>query len=376
MNTINYTASRNSIRNHFSQALPNRNDETINAQFNMTSASLLNYLPSIGFNQHEEIFKSILLYKKLSILEQSSYDVLDIVETENLKPETLAILRNKPSIICTFHTGSYRAINLFLIKKNIPFSLVMGKEVMEKEGEHFSTLYSQLPGKNNDDAFNIINAEAPHSGLQMLRELKKGRSLVLYIDGNSGAGNATIKNDNRCCVDFLNQQLFARKGIAWLAHAADVPIITVASYRPEWNIIRLRFFDPIYPAGKDRNAFATQTTQAIYGLVAPLISENPAQWEAWLYIHKVANIINSNVAIYDIDKSSIPARVNFNSSLFGIFKINKIPFLLKKNDYSFFEIDEELFDVLTANNLHSISKECIDQVVLNQLFEQGVLVNA
>lgn len=110
MNQLNYNASRNVILNHFSQGLPNREDEAVNAQFNMTSASLLNYLPSISFNQHEEIFKSILLYKKLSIVEQSAYDALDMVETENLNRDTLNVLKNKPSIICTFHTGSYRII--------------------------------------------------------------------------------------------------------------------------------------------------------------------------------------------------------------------------------------------------------------------------
>ena len=63
-------------------------------------------------------------------------------------------------------------------------------------------------------------------------------------------------------------------------------------------------FDPIVPdSNKERNVFAEETTQQIYDLAAPLIKAYPEQWEGWLYIHKVANIINETTMSYSGKKN-------------------------------------------------------------------------
>jgi lauroyl/myristoyl acyltransferase len=375
MHNQSYTAARNNLVNNFTESLKIKEDEYLNGQLNMVSAALVNYLPEISVDRHEAIFKNVLLHKKLSILEQSTYEALDAVEMENMTDEILCQLKNKPTIICTFHTGSYRVLNLFLTKNKIPYSLVMGKEIVQQEGAAFQSLYKGLPGDNAAADFNIIDAEKPTVGLQMLRELKKGRSLLLYIDGNTGAGAATTKNDNRCVVNFLNQQLFARKGIAFLAHAAGVPIITAACYRTSWKNIKLKFFDPIFPdAGKERDLFAEQATQQIYDLLAPLVKKYPEQWEAWLYIHKVASIINTAVKpAIPKNKPVVSEKISLDSFRFGIFKLNGTCFLLRKGTYSFYEINNQLYDLLTTCNNAPVKRTSMDDILFNQLYEQGVI---
>jgi lauroyl/myristoyl acyltransferase len=341
----------------------------------MVSAALVNYLPEKGIEDHERIFKNILLHKKLSILEQATYEALDTVEMENLSDEILSQLKTRPNIICTFHMGSYRILNLFLTKNSIPYSLVIGKEILQQEGATFHSLYESLPGNDGEAAFSIIDAEKATVGLQMLRELKKGRSLLLYIDGNTGAGAATTKNDNRCVVNFLNQQLFARKGIAFLAHAANVPIITAVSYRTSWQNTRLKFFAALLPdANKERTLFAEETTQQIYNLVAPIIEKYPEQWEAWLYIHKVANIINPSIKPDNNKRDCIGSeKIALDSFRFGIFKLNGAFFLLRKGTYSFYEINNQLYDLLTKCHDAPVKRECMDDILFNQLYEQGVI---
>lgn len=370
-----YIKSRNNLVNNFKEGLKINDDEYLNGQLNMVSAALVNYLPETGIEQHEDIYKNILLHKKLSILEQSTYEALDFVEMENLSSEILSQLQNKPTIICTFHTGSYRVLNLFLTRNKIPYSLVIGKDILQQEGDSFYSLYNGLPGNNQEGGFNIIDAEKANVGLQMLRELKKGRSLLLYIDGNTGAGAATTKNDNRHTINFLNQQLFARKGIAFLAHAANVPIVTVACYRTSWENIRLKFFDPIFPdANKERTLFAEEVTQQIYNMVVPIIKKYPEQWEAWLYIHKVANIINLPITLNNIKRDWAGSeKICLDSFRFGIFKLNGIHFLLKKATYSFYEINNQVYDLLTRCNNEPLEKECMDDSLFNQLYEQGVI---
>ena len=369
-----YIEARNELINHFKQGVKTKEDENLNGQYNMVSTALVNYLPSIGINEHEEIYKNILLHKKLSILEQSTYESLNFVEMENCSDEMVSLLKNGPTIVCTFHTGSYRLLNLFLMKNKIPYSLVVGKNVVEQEGDAFMEIYNSLPGNADENNFGIIDAENATVGLQMLRAIKNGRSLLLYMDGNTGAGASTTKNDNRCLVNFLGQQIFARKGIAFLAHAANIPIVTVASYRASWEDIRLKFFDPIFPdPNKQRGLFAEETTQMIYDLVAPMIKAYPEQWEAWLYIHKVANIIH--VESYQMDKkvSSVTEKITLDSFRFGIFKLNGSSFLLRKSNYSFYEINKSLYDILVKCDNAYIKKGCIDYPLFNQLYEQGVI---
>ena len=370
-----YTELRNNLVNNFKEALKIKENEYLNGQLNMVSAALVNYLPETPIEQHEKIFKNILLHKKLSILEQSTYEALDYVETENLTGEILSQLKTKPVIICTFHSGSYRILNLFLTKNKIPYSLVIGKDIVQQEGASFHSLYNALPGNNQQSDFNIIDAEKANVGLQMLKELKKGRSLLLYIDGNTGAGAATTKNDNRCTVNFLNQQLYARKGIAFLAHAAKVPIVTIVSYRKSWENICLKFCDPIFPdANKERAIFAEEATQQIYDLFAPIIKKYPEQWEAWLYIHKAANIINPAFSIQQRKMAGAASeKISLDSFRFGIFKLNGISFLMRKDNYSFYEINNQVYDLLARCSNEHLKKECIEDSLFNQLYEQGVI---
>lgn len=370
-----YTELRNNLVNNFKEGLKIKENEYLNGQLNMVSAALVNYLPETPIKQHEEIFKNILLHKKLSILEQSTYEALDYVEMENLTVEILGQLKTKPVIICTFHSGSYRILNLFLTKNKIPYSLVMGKDVVQQEGASFHSLYNSLPGNNEQSDFNIIDAEKANVGLQMLKELKKGRSLLLYIDGNTGAGAATTKNDNRCTVNFLNQQLYARKGIAFLAHAAKVPIVTIVSYRKSWENICLKFCDPIFPdANKERAIFAEEATQHIYDLFAHTIKKYPEQWEGWLYIHKAANIINPTSSIQQRKRAGAGSeKISLDSFRFGIFKLNGISFLMRKDNYSFYEINNQVYDLLTRCSNEHLKKECIEDSLFNQLYEQGVI---
>ena len=196
----------------------------------------------------------------------------------------------------------------------------------------------------------------------------------MYIDGNTGAGTATTKNDNRCIINFLHQQIFARKGIAYLAHAAKVPIITAASYRPSWKDIRLAFYEPILPdASIDKTVFAEQATQQIYNLVAPLIGQYPEQWEGWLYIHKFAKVTQQTCVNKSKQNNGTTEKIGFDSFRFGIFKLNGLPFLLNKNTYAFYEINNQLYNFLTACTRHPVKRESVNSELFNKLYEQGVI---
>jgi lauroyl/myristoyl acyltransferase len=374
----NYVVERNKIANSFSHKLKVWENDFISGTFNLVSAGLLNYLPQLDCTEHEDIFRNILLHQRLSILEQEHLETLDCVTCEEFTKHKQDLLRKGGAIICTFHTGSYRIINQILIKHKISFTLVVAKSIIDSQGEQFASLYKRFSGNDDDGLFGLIDAESPSSGLQMLREIKKGRNLVLYIDGNSGAGNNDNGKDNLCDIRFLSQRIFARKGIAFLSHIARAPILTVACYRKSLDDIRLRFFAPIYPdTNSGREIFSQTATQKIYDFIAPLIAAYPDQWEGWLYLHKVANIVHSfetppkENAVTTVSEE---AKLILNMKEYGVFKMLDDFYLFKKSSYTSFVIDKDVYSLLRCAISKPVRKKGIDAALFTQLYENNVFV--
>ncbi len=380
MDLQEYVIKRNEIITTFSKKNKLWKNDVMVAKFNIVSACLSNYLPNILHSEHEQIFRNIFLHQQLSIFEQSFYDLSDYIVYENLNAEIWDLLRKRPSIICTFHTGSYRLINLFLAKNKIPYSLVISSEVIQQQGNAFKEMFKELDkGSDNYEKFNVIDATSPHSALQMIKELRKGRNLVVYIDGNSGAGNETIDNNNNCEIDFLSWKIFARQGVGFLSHVMQTPVLTVVSYRKTITDIRLKFFDPISSDPKqDRKVSAKKTTQHIYDLVAPIIKLYPEQWEAWLYLHKVAVTKDNNLGPDD-ELTILPNATDkllFNSSCFGIFKIVSKAFLFQKSNYKSYRISDVVYDFLTACTAKPVVRNQITIIEFAELYKKKVLVYA
>ncbi len=376
MSNLNYTQTIQLLEAQFSKELPLQTSEQLNGQFTLVSAGLCNYLPAIPYQQHADLFTKIHLHKKLSILEQETIEALDYTVAEQFDAATETLLKNHPVIICTFHTGSYRLINLFLARHKISYSLVVGKDIIEKEGKMFLRIHEELSG--NPDSLKLINAESPGSGIQMLKDLKKGRSLLIYLDGNTGAGEQTETNGNHCIINFLNQQLYVRKGAAYLAHAVSVPIVPVVCYRKSLEQIRLRFFEPIYPAAEmDRTAFADQTMQRLYDLAAPVITAYPEQWEAWLYLHKVVRIINPPVGEKIVKLVAVhPEKVIFNAAAFGLYKISGHPFLFRKSSYFSYAITGATYRMLSSCLSGAMESGKINARLFAELYHEQVLIDA
>ena len=211
-------------------------DSDLGLKFDIFSASLKNYLPSIPYSSHKSIFREVIKNQKLSIFEQSYFDLIDKCEIIGYKKEIETIISNSPCIICTYHTGSYRLINHFLVKNKTNFTLVIANKVKNKYGSVFSNLFETMTLDTKSGTFDLLDAEDPASGLKMYKALKAGRSLLLYIDGNTGSSD---KNKNICDINFLSQRIYARKGIGYLSYLANVPIIPVICKRGDQNRIIL-----------------------------------------------------------------------------------------------------------------------------------------
>ena len=368
MTTNSYRQERDSIIRQFENLRDFSWNEQLNGQFALAGANLSNFLPGIDESFHAALFAGILMHRKLSILEQGRPEALEHLSTEGLDDALAARLSSEPCIICTFHTGSYRILNVFLGRAGIPFALVAGNAIIKKEGSELNRIFRECTGHD----LPLINASDPRSVIRMMRELRQGRSLLFYIDGNTGSGEATRENNNSCIVPFLAGQLHARQGIAVLAGHAGVLVQPVVCYRPDLENIRLKFFGPVHPAGKGDSSNAAALTRHLYQLAEPLISLYPEQWEAWLYLHKSAVIDQPGPSGTAVNIAETRYQLDRNS--FSLLTVGKKHFLMRKNTYSSFEIGEDLYNLLDRSTAHPIVADDQEKRVITQLLQENVLI--
>lgn len=221
----------------------------------------------------------------------------------------------------------------------------------------------------------FIEFEAPNVAFQILRELRSGRNVFVYLDGFRG--NLNNISSECAIINFLEQKLYVKKGIIQLASIANVPLITGLSYRKSKNDVRLHFFDPIQDdKSKDREDFVQDTLENVYNQFSYFVNQYPEQWEAWMYLYKQM-VIETNTQEYEkkevIDFNN--SQLYFNSKRFGIFKILDENFLFDRYKFISYSIDENLYKSLQRalkDDLHKVSN--IDNSMIEELYYNNILV--
>lgn len=213
---------------------------------------------------------------------RAEFDIYEKTSYENLSFSGTASLDRTPKIFCSFHLGSYTIIPLILLK-NFKLALVVNQKTLKTKGN----IYKEIVGKSNLSDFEIIDAENENSMIHMIRKLKQGFSLMFYIDGNTGAGGFERKDNKLVKISFLNNQILARKGVAYLAFKLKLPIVPIYTYRLDTdNIIHV---DPEIKIDQfqtdDSQEFCQSCTQAIWQNFEQLLIKFEEQWEGWQYLY-------------------------------------------------------------------------------------------
>ncbi|WP_028298864.1 hypothetical protein [Olivibacter sitiensis] len=255
-------------------------------QFAFFSANLYNLMPQMAQNEYLPAFRQMHLHRRLSHLDVAHAARHDLLQIEGWGPDLLAPLKRSPSIICTYHTGSYRLICYLLLQWGVPFSLLVSASSYKTEQQAMQERYGPL-AKERGIAMDmeLINAEAPHSLLHMAKAMNRGRCLLYFADGNKGL-NAQAAARHLSSVRFLGGSLSVRTGMAWLAHALQVPIYPLLCHRLARDTVRYRHYPQLCPqAGEGRESFVQRAAQTLYDHLADMMQHDASQWEAWLYLH-------------------------------------------------------------------------------------------
>lgn len=249
--------------------------------------NLQHFLPRRrSLNHCRRLFEDFTLRQYLSHMDQLHPLVPEAIGPQNLRDLQKIFDDPEPCIICTYHTGSYRLLNRLLMEQGVRFELLVSSEVLNEEAQLYQNLYERYAPEENAGNFATLDAHAPHALLKMIRALNAGKKLVVYVDGNTGVGRADL-NRNHLSLNFLNQRIRVRKGIASLAYMTGYPIQPILCRRPQLD--RLDYLiQPVIRAQADegRLAFEQRAMGGIYRDLEAHIRSNPSDWDGWLFAHE------------------------------------------------------------------------------------------
>lgn len=262
----------------------------------------------------------------------------------------------QPRIFCTYHLGSYRAILGALIRLGYDFSLVIDRNVFESQGDQIRQAVDNIKAAyDSDTSFDMINAETFDAAMQMANQLRKGRSLVVYLDGNTGTGGIFRHDTKLLKVSFFQAQLFARQGIAYLSFITQTPIVPVIAFRELDIDVVLRFYEPLLPDnGQSKKAYCQSGIQKLYHILEENLLKYPLQWEGWLYVHKYFDLDDLASKLLKIHAPAVleaapeSAKLIFNQRRFSLFRHGASCFLFDSATFLTYEVSETEFDMLRS----------------------------
>lgn len=279
----NYLQARESIRKEVDQ-LPIISRAQWHYQFAAFSASLRWLMPDVPNAQHEQLFRLTLLNQRWANLDEYFFNELSVhwQGENNTMPAPIA---TQPSVVCTYHLGSYRLLPHWLIAQGVSICMLLASEVLDAQGEGMLKLAGET-SRRNGATCSLIDAQHPAAGLRMLSALRQGKTVLAYLDGNAGA-LANDESANVMTIPFLKGELRVRTGLAALAHVAGVPLYSVVSEPVDRGAASMRCLRFIQPCTQtSRSDFAQRATEILYNDLQHIVKQQPWKWENWLSIHE------------------------------------------------------------------------------------------
>jgi lauroyl/myristoyl acyltransferase len=353
------------------------NEVSLSPEYALVRANISHFIPQLAPNT-KEIFLGIKDQKKefrdpiRSYVHQLTY--------EKRSSEPLSeLVKPGPVIFVSFHMGPVGPLLSYISDREIDFKLLLDDFHFEKWSGFFQSVYREYTDKKKlRHPFEVLNAEDPLNGLAIADAVRNGSSLLLYMDGNTGAGGANRQDSKLCQVDFLGKQIFARKGVAHLSRTFNAPIIPAVCYfekrGEELNYV-LEFCNPIFPDRSiPKKQFVKDTTQKLYSILEEYVLRYPDQWEGWLYFHQFIDKskAENKEAEVSINDESLPLR--FNDALYSFVLQNGDYFLFNQNTYQYSAITPDVYKFLSGLQKPEIIPQAVSTDSVIGLLKKGILI--
>lgn len=247
-------------------------------------ANMYQLLPDFSPEQYDTIYQSVLKNQQMADFQYRNAMVHELDDWIDDISELMAMLDQQRGIIATYHTGSYRILNLRLLKAGFPLVLIVSREVAELERNLMEQRVRDMGGKSPlSPQLIILEAEDPLVIRKTVQLMNRGYYLSIYVDGNSGASNAI--DAQTLSIPFLGGNIRVRQGIGQISYLTNRPIYPVLS-STKMAFTSFSIGPVLFPDRRmNRKLYSYQATAALYEFLGAMVMQDPGQWECWRYLH-------------------------------------------------------------------------------------------
>jgi len=223
-------------------------------------------------------------------------------------------------VIALLHFGDYRygpvAVSQEIRRQapDIPLAMVMDQDSYNAE--------ASLPAWMNlwrDNKVELMIAESPQIGMQIMRHLRRGGWIFVYLDGNRGAGTDASPLE----IGFLSSHVQMRSGLFRLLARTGSSLVPMVTDRKDGT----RPCATLYPAIAVPADAPAQGLQACFGHFRKVLLRQPELWRFWFrHHHQVVHWqplpVQASPAIVDWRCNEVTPPIGLSVSSGRVFRIS------------------------------------------------------
>ncbi|HEV8255234.1 MAG TPA: hypothetical protein VGQ78_10775 [Vicinamibacteria bacterium] len=324
-----------------------------------------NLLASLG-RRHPRVALQRFARQSRGAVRRSSFELRNPFlwggfELQGLEHLRSSAARGRGLFVVSFHVGPYRFIPLELAQLGFEVEVVVDQKGMDRETlmhrvavalrRHASAeAQSQWGHWRADviDRLHVINAETADVALQIVRALRQGRVVMVYLDGNTGAGQRKAEHVRE--VPFFDTRIQVRAGVGEIAATVKAPIVLALARRSWVRRHQCRFGASIAPsAGEGRAAFADRVLRELIGGLERRLAAHPGDWEEWHHLHRMQDPPAAEApAVPDVEGAGAPSRLWVDSYRAFAFSAAQSHYVFEPERRRFVSVDDVTARIVRA----------------------------
>ncbi|NRQ44428.1 hypothetical protein HRH59_17965 [Rheinheimera sp. YQF-2] len=177
-------------------------------------------------------------------------------------------------ILALFHFGLHRSILVDLACNGIPV-------VSPIAGKAYWDFYQQkhIAPAEFANCFNLIEVNNPSVGKQLVKQMRKGQIVTIYVDGNMGPDGVHV-SEGGVEVCFFGKKIHVKEGISRLASTFKMPVLPLFSLaKPNSENCYQIIAGEVLPTNSD-------VMQGLYSQLEGHITQRPQEWEYITCCHR------------------------------------------------------------------------------------------
>lgn len=327
-----------------------------------------NYKLCTGKPADKLMFQKLLFCEFVNSFYTANYDENKMGKIEG------NVLREKPKLYVTMHLGPYKLIGSYLLTQGINLCIPVTSKVYKDLYTSFMEDTKNIREINNA-RLELVNIEEKSGILKLIRYVRLGYSLLLYMDGNSGIGGMERTDNKLINYHFFRQDIMVRKGVDFLANILKIPIVPIVAFLSSKNldnyIPNITILDEIIACNRKDEI---QIIKMVWDIFKIYIEKYAEQWEGWCYVD--AFFSNKNMTTLDREEIAANHMLKFNKQRYDFLEKNGF-YLYDMYDNKLFKISKMLYLFLCklVEKKIELSMNDFCSIITNRSLAKDIITN-